>query len=325
MKISIVTPSFNQVKFLESTIRSVLSQSGVDLEYIIVDGGSTDGSKEVVEKYHDQLAWSCSEPDAGQYAAVNKGFEHATGDIMAWLNSSDIYFPWSLKTVANVFASVPSVDWVAATHKVCIGENNEFAGYQKVPGYSRNAFLLGMHGSREKPNFIQQESCFWRRSLWEKIGGKIPGRYKYAADFHLWALMFEHAALTGVECPLAGFRFHDNQRSKIEGYMDETEEILAELRRESRTPAHHNMMPITYLKPPGATDAGFGEWVLNLSGNDNFIFEVDDAETALQKKEECIQNLNKACIERSRTIERLKKESNMGFQLKRLVRNLFKR
>ncbi len=325
MKISIITPSYNQADFLESTLQSVLSQSGVELEYIVVDGGSTDGSKEIIERYSDRITWWCSEPDGGQYEAINKGFARATGDVLAWLNSSDIYLPWTLSTVAHIFKSDPNVDWLTANHKLCIGEDNEFAGYQKVPGFSRNAFLKGLHGSRANPNFIQQETCFWRRSLWEKIGGRIPDTYRFAADFHLWALMFEHAPLTGVECPLAAFRFHSDQRSKIDSYMDEAEAILAEARESKSTPAHHSKMPIAFLKPPGDSGEGFGNWITSVMENDNFIFEVDNAEVALQQKEQCIQSLNRACIERSALIDRLRKENNLRFQLLSSVRNLFKR
>jgi hypothetical protein len=308
MKISIITPSYNQAEFLESTIQSVLSQKGVDLEYIVVDGGSTDGSKEIIEKYSDRIAWWCSEPDGGQYQAINKGFEKATGDVLAWINSSDIYLPWTLNTITHIFENNPKVNWLAASHKLCIGEKNEFAGYHKVPGFSRNAFIKGLHGSREIPNFIQQETCFWRRSLWEKIGSKIPDTYKYAADFHLWALMFEHSALTAVECPLAGFRFHDEQRSKIEGYMDEVDEVLHQLRQSSSLPEHNNAMPVAYLKPPGQDGNGFGEWTVNISENDNFIFEVNDAEVSLQMKEKVIQDQHKACVEMSAAIQSLQQE-----------------
>ena len=308
MKISIITPSYNQAEFLESTIQSVLSQTGVDLEYIVVDGGSTDGSKEIIEKYSDRIAWWCSERDGGQYKAINKGFERATGDILAWLNSSDMYLPWTLNTVSRIFSNYPEVEWLAANHKLCIGEENQFAGYQKMPGYSRNAFLKGMHGSREIPSFIQQESCFWRRSLWEKIGGKIPDTYKYAADFHLWALMFEHSHLTGLECPLAAFRFHDEQRSKIDGYMDEVDAILQEFHKSTHQPPHHVKVPVAYLKPPGDEGEGFGNWVLGIQENDNLIFQGHNTELELQQKEECIQNLNRACIESSKTIAHLQEE-----------------
>lgn len=324
MKISVITPSFNQAEYLDLSLQSVLSQTGAELEYIVVDGGSTDGSKEIIEKRSGDLAWWCSEPDGGQYQAINKGFAKATGDVLAWLNSSDIYLPWTLSTVAQVFENHPGVNWLAANHKLCIGGKSEFAGYQRLPGYSRNAFIKGMHGSRENSNFIQQETCFWRRSLWEKIGGKIPDTYKYAADFHLWSLMFEHSALTGVESPLAAFRYHEEQRSKIDGYMDEVEAVLAEARKSTSAPAHHALMPVAYLKP-SADGSGFGKWVLSVMENDNFIFEMDNAELALQKKERVIEELNQACIDRLAIIERLRRENNLGWQLKRFARSLFKR
>ena len=325
MKISIITPSYNQANFLETTLLSVLTQKGVELEYIVVDGGSTDGSKEIIKKYSDRLTWWCSEPDAGQYEAINKGFEQSTGDLLAWINSSDIYLPWTLNTIARIFESNADVNWVAANHKLCIGENDEFAGYQKVPGYSRNAFLKGLHGSRENPNFIQQESCFWRRSLWNKIGCKIPDTYRYAADFHLWSLMFEHSPLTALECPLAGFRFHDAQRSKIEGYMDEVEDVLIKLRSSPQTPSHHNTMPVAYLSPPGKEGNGFGEWIVNTINNDNFIFEVNDSETALHQKEVVINGLNALCIQRGSYIHELESQLKKTTSLRYIMGQAFKK
>jgi glycosyltransferase involved in cell wall biosynthesis len=92
-KISIITPSFNQAQFLDATVQSILSQNYPNLEYIIIDGGSTDGSLEIIKKYEKHLHFWCSEPDAGQYDAINKGFAHSTGEIMAWLNSDDMYCP----------------------------------------------------------------------------------------------------------------------------------------------------------------------------------------------------------------------------------------
>ena len=116
-KISIVTPSFNQAEFLEQTICSVLNQNYPNLEYIIIDGGSTDGSVEIIKKYADKFTYWVSEKDNGQYDAINKGFSHTTGDIMGWINSSDIYYPWTLSMIAEIFEKIRT----RAGHKPRVG------------------------------------------------------------------------------------------------------------------------------------------------------------------------------------------------------------
>jgi len=108
-KISVVTPSFNQGQYLEETIRSVLDQGYPNLEYFVMDGGSTDDSVEIIRKYADRLTGWVSEPDGGQMHAINKGFARATGDIMAWLNSDDKYCPWTFNVIGRIFAGLPEV------------------------------------------------------------------------------------------------------------------------------------------------------------------------------------------------------------------------
>lgn len=111
-KISIVTPSYNQGEFIEATINSILTQNYPNLQYIIIDGGSTDGSVEIIKKYEKYLHFWCSEPDAGQYDAINKGFARSSGEIMAWLNSDDMYCPWVFKTVADVMSDFSEIEWL---------------------------------------------------------------------------------------------------------------------------------------------------------------------------------------------------------------------
>jgi glycosyltransferase involved in cell wall biosynthesis len=229
-KISIVTPSFNQAKFLEATIQSVLGQGYPNLEYIIVDGGSTDGSLEIIKKYAVHLHFWCSEPDGGHYNAINKGFAHATGEIMAWLNSDDMYFPWTLRTVASIMSELPQVEWLTSLSPGIWDWQGFCLGFRQVAGYSKKAFLDG--------NFlpsvacIQQESTFWRRSIWEKAGGYISTDYKLASDFDLWTRFYLHTELFGVTSPMGGFRYQENQQScqKPEQYLAEAQASLANMR-----------------------------------------------------------------------------------------------
>lgn len=159
-KISIVTPPYIQGAFIERTIQSVLNQDYQNLEYIIIDGGSTDGSVEIIRKYSDKLAYWVSEKDKGQTHAINKGFHHATGEIAAWLNSDDEYCPGALKTVAKTFMSEDDVDFVFG-NRISVDENGRVLRRYR---HTRFAFtelvVLGMT--------VSQPACFWKRSILEK-------------------------------------------------------------------------------------------------------------------------------------------------------------
>lgn len=229
MKFSIVTPSFNQSEFLEQTIQSVLFSASVgcvDLEYIVIDGGSTDESSKILEKYRDHFSYCVSEKDAGQYDAINKGFARSSGEIMAWINSSDFYLPWTLATVKSIFERFPEVEWVTSLQKLCLEETGEFDGLQRVPGFAGRLFYAGLHGGRGNLDFIQQEAVFWRRSLWEKAGGAIPTDCPHAADFHLWGEFFKHAPVYCLDAPMAAFRSHENSKSEKQEYLSEVNHLL---------------------------------------------------------------------------------------------------
>jgi glycosyltransferase involved in cell wall biosynthesis len=233
-KISIVTPSFNQAEFLEATIQSVVGQGYPNLEYIIIDGGSTDGSVEIIKKYERHLHFWCSEPDDGQYDAINKGFAHSTGEIMAWLNSDDMYCPWALKTVASIMSELPQVEWLT-TLNPCFWDWHGFCkGFEPIPGYSKKAFLDGCYlpyVNKVAFGWTQQESTFWRRSLWQKIGGSVGTEFKLAGDFDLWSRFYKQADLYGTPSPLGGFRFQANQRSsQMKQYVMEAEKSLTQMR-----------------------------------------------------------------------------------------------
>ncbi len=231
MNFSIVTPSYNQARFLDASMTSVLSQPG-EIEYIVMDGGSTDGSREIIERHASRLAhWQCEE-DGGQYDAITRGFARATGDVLAWLNSDDVYVPGAFATVAEIFAQFPEIDWLTTTAQIRWDAEGRIARVLNVPGYSREGYLAGEHlpsGRNFSVGWIQQESTFWRRSLWQNAGAQIGAGYPLAGDFELWARFFKHAELYAVEVPLGGFRFHGDQKTGGDraDYMLEAERALA--------------------------------------------------------------------------------------------------
>ncbi len=215
-KISLVTPSYNQADFLEETIRSVLDQGYPSLEYVVIDGGSTDGSQDIIRKYESRLAYWVSERDGGQYDAINKGFSRTSGEIMAWLNSDDKLTPWALDVVADVFSSRGDIEWLTTLHQLVWDERGRAVACRSTNGYSRQGFLRGENLTRpgvHTKGWIQQESTFWRRTLWNRACGRVDTSYRLAADFELWARFFQHSELYGVSAPLGGFRMHPDQKT----------------------------------------------------------------------------------------------------------------
>jgi len=216
LKFSIVTPSFNQASYLDAAMRSVLDQHDTDLEYVVMDGGSTDGSVEIIGKYADRLNYWESAKDSGQYDAITRGFQKTSGEIMAWLNSDDQYTPWAFSIVNEIFEQHPQIEWLTTTTQIRWDAAGRAVRALNVPGYSKTGFMRGEHlplPGRFTLGWIQQESTFWRRSLWDKAGAQVGNDYSLAGDFELWARFFEHAELYAVEAPLGGFRFHGDQKT----------------------------------------------------------------------------------------------------------------
>lgn len=203
--ISIVTPTFNQGQFLERTINSVLEQNYPKLEYIIQDGSSTDQTAGILELYRKSLTHCDSATDSGQANAINRGFRHATGEIMAYLNSDDLLLPGALHYVAGYFVEHPHVD-VVYGHRVVIDEHDREVGRWVLPPHD--------HEMLSWADYVPQESLFWRGRIWEKVGGAVDESFRFAIDWDL-LLRFRDAGAQFALLPrfLGAFRYHPQQKT----------------------------------------------------------------------------------------------------------------
>jgi len=211
-KITVVTPSFNQANFLRQTIASVLSQGYPDLEYIVIDGGSSDGSREIIQANGSRLAYWCSEPDRGQADALRKGFERATGEILCWLNSDDVYMPRALLAVGTFFANHPESE-VLNGGGVVIDENGDLY----IDGFW--TYTEGVAASWRRLKWYGQDgafqpSTFWRKSAYEAVGGINPGLY-FQMDRDLFFRMAQRRRFDKTTQILSCFRHHPSSKSYL--------------------------------------------------------------------------------------------------------------
>lgn len=226
-RISIVTPSLNQGQFIERTILSVLNQDYPNIEYIVIDGGSTDNTLEAVKKYEDRLIWK-SEPDNGQSDAINKGFRAATGDILAWLNSDDTYNFGTIKTVCSYLAKYPEVDVMYGDGKI-VNEDDEVIGVFNSGSVDLRRWLY--HGQIN----IFQPSTFFRRSVLSDIG-LLDDNLHYNMDTDYWIRMaLKKLNTQHVRKPLANLRWH--QAAKTYNILPQHRKLhLKILRKYDRLP-----------------------------------------------------------------------------------------
>lgn len=204
--VSIVTPSYNQARFLESTMQSVLNQDYPSLEYIIVDGESTDGSLEIIKRYESKLATWISEPDQGQSDAINKGFSLSRGDIMAWLNSDDLYYPSAVSKAVEFLCANPHVGMVYGDTDI-IDENGQIL---ELFNTRQTSYQKLMRGSV----YIPQSATFWRRELWNRVGPLDTSLY-FAMDYDLWVRFAKETQIQYIPTLWASFRIHSEGKTTL--------------------------------------------------------------------------------------------------------------
>jgi glycosyltransferase involved in cell wall biosynthesis len=222
MRVSIITPSFNQAEYLEATIQSVLAQEYPNLEFIIVDGGSTDGSVEIINKYADHLTWWVSERDRGQADGINKGLRRAQGDVVAWLNSDDIYLPGAIQAAVDIFNANHGLGMVFGD---AISIDNL--------GHPLNRLSFGDWGLTELLRFqiICQPAVFMRRTALEKVGN-LDESFHFMLDHQLWMRIAAHFEIKHAAQIWAGARHHDLAKNvaQSEKFAFETYRMVAWLK-----------------------------------------------------------------------------------------------
>ncbi len=207
---SIVIPTLNQGAFIEDTLLSILWQGYDNVEIIVVDGGSTDDTPGVLERYRPWISVLISEPDRGQSDAINKGFRRATGSILAWLNSDDFYLPGAFRTVMERFATDPSGRWVIGSGDV-ISADQQFLRH--VPAREGSAeTLLAI----ENDCFLLQQSCFWRASLWQEAGGVDEG-LSLLMDYDLWWRFSQRCTGLVTQEKLGAMRYYTTVKTRRQG------------------------------------------------------------------------------------------------------------
>jgi glycosyltransferase involved in cell wall biosynthesis len=228
--ITVVTPSFNQAEFIERTIQSVLSQDYTALEYIVVDGGSTDGSDAIIREYAGRLKWWCSEADGGQAEAIGKGFARSTGEVLCWLNSDDLLLPGALRVIGEYFRENPDAEVVNGA-AYCIDTHDRPIRRVRQCTYTRGVRASGRRFRFYGQDGVYQPATFWRRTAYLAAGG-VRTSLTFAIDRDLFTRLAERQSFHVVPHYLACFRIHDASKSCTIQHVRQREEAL--LQREMR-------------------------------------------------------------------------------------------
>ena len=225
VRISIVTPSYNQAAFLEETLRSVIAQSKFIHEYFVCDGGSTDGSVDIIRRYADRITHWVSEKDAGQSDAIHKGFTRATGDYLLWINSDDVLLPGALERAHAALAAYPNWDAVTGFH-VRMDAASRILSAHRIPGENPAYARWGIHHT------IQQ-TCFFRKRLYEQVGG-LDLSLDCVMDTELFCRMFDAGSVWGhIPHYQAGFRQHAAAKGSAEKWSEKYRQEVEWLRQKA--------------------------------------------------------------------------------------------
>jgi GDP-D-mannose 3',5'-epimerase len=219
-KISIITPTYNQANYIERTIKSILDQDYPNIEYIVMDGGSKDGTVEILKKYSDRIIWK-SEKDKGQADAINKGLKIATGDICAYINSDDVYEPGAFKKVAAFFTDNPSMRWVYGKCRIINEDDQEIRKF--VTWYKNISLANYSYKKLLVENFISQPATFWKRDLHKELGLFDENEY-HVMDYEFWLRVGSKYPAGVIKDYVSNFRFYSNSKSGLqtrERFQDE--------------------------------------------------------------------------------------------------------
>ncbi|MDZ4769931.1 MAG: glycosyltransferase family 2 protein [Chloroflexota bacterium] len=250
--IALVTPSFNQAAYLGRTLNSVIGQGYPHLEYVVMDGASTDGSVALIEAAaHALHAWE-SQPDGGQADAINRGFACTSGEIMGWLNSDDVLLPDCLHTIGDIFAQFPQIMWITGLG-LTIDAADRVIQTRTPFGYFKPLIRHGWYHGRGL-GFVRQEGTFWRRALWEQAGGYVDEPRHMSMDYDLWRRFAVYADLVTVEQPLAAYRVHDLQKTAdLSRYYAEIGTRLPSWTRAITLPMRAVLTPLVFPLSPRLT------------------------------------------------------------------------
>jgi glycosyltransferase involved in cell wall biosynthesis len=224
--ITIITPTLNQKLYIEETILSVLSQNYPNLEYIIADGGSTDGTKEILKKYSGDIIWF-SRKDKGQSQAINRGIEKSTGNIIAYLNSDDLLLPNALFKIADAFGSHPEIQWITGYCMIINEQSREIR--QLITFYKKLLLHFSSLNLLLITDYISQPATFWRREMINEVG-LFNEDFHFAMDYDYLLTLMEKSRPLILKDYLAGFRVHRSSKStnleNYKTYIQEEEKLI---------------------------------------------------------------------------------------------------